>query len=77
MAGVAYDTGALIDAERNDRRRWALHSAFLAEVVTPVVPAPVLAGAWRDGPRQASLARLMAMCEVEEMTEEQRAMMSG
>jgi len=55
----------------------ALHSAFLAEEVIPVVPAPVLAGAWRGGPRQASLARLMAMCEVEEMTEEQRALMSA
>jgi len=50
---------------------WALHAAFLAEEVVPVVPAPVLAEAWRGGPRQASLARLMAMCGVEEMTEEQ------
>ena len=71
MAGITYDTGALIAAERNDRRMWALHAAFLAEEVIPVVPAPVLAEAWRGGPRQASLARLMAMCEVEEMTEEQ------
>lgn len=71
MAGVTYDTGALIAAERNDRRMWALHAAFLAEEVIPVVPAPVLAEAWRGGPRQASLARLMAMCAIEEMTEQQ------
>ena len=71
MAGVTYDTGALIAAERNNRRMWALHAALLAEEVVPVVPTPVLAEAWRGGPRQASLARLMAMCEVEEMTEEQ------
>lgn len=71
MTGVTYDTGALIAGERNDRRMWALHAGFLAEEVAPVVPAPVLAEAWRSGPRQASLARLLAMCEVEPMSEEQ------
>jgi hypothetical protein len=71
MAGVTYDTGALVAAERNDRRMWALHAGFLAEDVVPVVPAPVLAEAWRGGPRQASLARLLALCEVEPMTEAQ------
>jgi hypothetical protein len=71
MGGVTYDTGALIAAERNNRRMWALHAGFLAEEVVPTVPAPVLAEAWRGGSRQASLARLMALCAVEEMTEEQ------
>ncbi|MGH3871691.1 MAG: hypothetical protein ACRDSR_09280 [Pseudonocardiaceae bacterium] len=71
MAGVTYDAGALIAAERNDRRMWALHAGLLAEEVAPVVPAPVLAEAWRGGPRQASLVRLLAMCDVEWMTEEQ------
>lgn len=71
MAGVTYDTGALIAAERNDRRMWALHAGFLAEEVVPVVPAPVLAEAWRGGARQASLARLLAMCDVEEMSVQQ------
>lgn len=71
MAGVTYDTGALVAAERNDRRMWALHAGFLAEEVVPVVPAPVLAEAWRGSPRQASLSRLLAMCEVEPLSEEQ------
>src|ERR671937_403157 len=71
MAGVTYDTGALAAAERNDRRMWALHAGFLAEEVVPVVPAPVLAEAWRRGARQASLARLLALCVIESMTEEQ------
>src|SRR6266566_3589454 len=71
MPGVTYDTGALVAAERNDRRMWALHAGFLAEEVVPVVPAPVLAEAWRGGSRQASLARLLAMCHVEPMSEEQ------
>lgn len=71
MAGVTYDTGALIAAERNDRRMWALHTGLLAEEVVPVVPAPVLAEAWRGGPRQTNLARLLAMCVVDWMTEDQ------
>ena len=71
MAGVTYDTGALVTAERNDRAMWALHAGFLAEEVVPSVPAPVLAEAWRGGGRQASLSRLLAMCEVEAMSQEQ------
>lgn len=71
MAGATYDTGALLAAERNDRRMWAMHAELLAEEVVPVVPAPVLAEAWRGGPRQASLSRLLAGCRVEPMTEEQ------
>ncbi|MGH7764196.1 MAG: twitching motility protein PilT [Candidatus Dormibacteraceae bacterium] len=71
MAGVTYDTGALVAAERNERRMWALHAGFLAEEVVPMVPAPVLAEAWRGGPRQASLARLLVMCDVEPMNEPQ------
>jgi len=71
MPGVTYDTGALVAGERNDRRMWALHAGFLAEEVAPVVPAPVLAEAWRGGARQASLSRLLAMCDIEPMSEEQ------
>jgi hypothetical protein len=71
MPGVTYDTGALIAAERNDRRMWALHAGFLAEEVVPTVPAPVLAETWRGGSRQASLARFLALCAIEPLTERQ------
>lgn len=71
MEGVTYDTGALIAADRNDRRMWALHAGFLALEVSPTVPTPVLAEAWRGGPRQASLARFLALCTTEPLTEEQ------
>lgn len=70
MAGVTYDTGALVAGERNDRRMWALHVGFLAEEVTPVVPAAVLAQAWRGGARQASLSRMLAGCEIDDLTGE-------
>jgi hypothetical protein len=70
MGGVTYDTGALVAAERNNRQMWELHAGLVAEEVVPVVPAPVLAQAWRGGARQAGLARLLRMCDVEPMTEE-------
>lgn len=71
MNGVTYDTGALIAADRNDRRMWALHAGFLALEVSPTVPTPVLAEAWRGGSRQASLARFLALCTTEPLSEEQ------
>jgi len=71
MDGVTYDTGALIAADRNDRRMWALNAGFLALEVSPTVPTPVLAEAWRGGSRQANLARFLALCSTESLTEEQ------
>jgi hypothetical protein len=70
MGGVTYDTGALVAAERNNRQMWALHAGYLAEEVIPTVPAPVLAQAWRGGSRQASLSRLLRMCDTEPMSED-------
>lgn len=68
--GVTYDAGALIAANKNDRKMWRLHATFLALEMIPTVPAPVLAQAWRGGSRQASLARLLKLCNVEMMDEE-------
>ena len=69
MGGVTYDTGALVAAERNSRQMWALHAGYLAEEVIPTVPAAVLAEAWRGGSRQASLSRLLRLCDTEPMSE--------
>jgi hypothetical protein len=69
--GVTYDTGALIAADRNNRVMWALHAGFLAAGIAPTVPAPVLAEAWRGGARQANLARFLALCNVEPLSEDQ------
>lgn len=71
MDGVTYDTGALVAADRNDRRMWALHAGFLAEEIAPTVPTPVLAEAWRGGARQASLARFLGLCEIEVLSIDQ------
>ncbi len=69
--GVTYDSGALIAAERSDRRMWARHRAFLTTRVVPTVPAGVVAQTWRDGRRQAMLSRLLVGCEVEALDNDQ------
>jgi len=62
--GFTYDAGMLIAADRGDRGAWAVHARALRAGVRIVVPAVVLAQAWRGGP-QASLARLLAGCVLE------------
>ncbi len=63
--GVTYDAGALIAAERSDRRMWARHRALLSNRVVPTVPAGVVAQTWKGGSRQAMLARLLVGCGIE------------
>lgn len=70
MNGVTSDAGALIAAVRNERRTWALHAGFLALEVSPTVPTPVLAEAWRGGSRQGSLARFLARGTTEPLTDD-------
>jgi predicted nucleic acid-binding protein len=69
--GVTYDTGALVAADRGQRRQWARHRALLTRREVPVVPAPVLAQAWRGGSRQALLSRLLAGCHIEALDDQQ------
>ena len=66
MSGLTYDTGALVAAERQDRRLWVLHRRSLERGRRPTVPAAVLAQAWRGAP-QAELSRLLAGCSIEDL----------
>jgi hypothetical protein len=56
--GIAYDTGALIAADRGERRVRARQRALLARREVPTVPAPVVAQSWRGSAGQVQLARL-------------------
>ena len=69
--GVTYDTGALIAADRGERRMWARHRALLALREVPTVPAPVVAQSWRGGSHQALLARMLAGCDIEALDDGQ------
>jgi hypothetical protein len=75
--GVTYDTGALVAADRGERRQWARHRALLTRREVPTVPAPVLAQSWRGGSRQALLARLLAGCTIEPLDAAQARSVGG
>jgi hypothetical protein len=61
---LVYDAGALLAAERNDRKFLAMHKAALLGGRHVIVPAPVLTQAWRGGAGQAVLAKMLKGCEV-------------
>lgn len=67
-AGVVYDTGALVAAERRDRAMWHRHAEYLVRERAPTVPVGVLAQAWRGGP-QAELSRCLRGCRVTPLDE--------
>jgi predicted nucleic acid-binding protein len=63
--GLTLDTGALIALERGDERVRALLRRAFEERLELHIVAPVVAQAWRGGPRQAVLARFLDAQEVE------------
>lgn len=56
---VVYDTGALIALDKNDFTMRRYHARLNDLAIVPIVPAGVLAQAWRGG-RQARMARALA-----------------
>lgn len=68
MSGLTYDSGALIAAEREDRRMWLLHKRALVRGVRPVVPAGVITEVYRSG-QQVNLTRLLSGCRIDPLDE--------
>lgn len=66
MTGAVLDAGALIAFERADRAVIAIVGQALAHGDELAVPAGVVAQVWRNGRRQARLARLLGspVCSV-------------
>ncbi len=64
-AGLTLDTGALLAVERGDPRLRALLRRAVDHAIAIAVPAGAVAQAWRGGPRQARLAKLLADPEVD------------
>lgn len=78
MAGITLDSGALIAFDRNDRRMVTLLARALDRRLSIVIPAGVVGQCWRDGRRQARLARLLAASEVDvEPLDDLRARAAG
>jgi PIN domain-containing protein len=61
---LVLDAGALIAVERGDRATAALIEVGRQDGRDIIVPAGVIAQTWRNGPRQARLARLLNANEV-------------
>ncbi|RAX20874.1 PIN domain nuclease [Actinomyces sp. Z5] len=59
VTGLTLDTGALLALERGDARMRALLRRAVEAGIALAVPAGVVAQAWRGGPRQARIARLL------------------
>nr|MDT0662948.1 PIN domain-containing protein [Micromonospora sp. DSM 115978] len=59
-----YDAGVLIAVDNDDRRMWAIHHLAIEDGRRLIVPAVVVAQAWRDTRRQARLGKFLAGCEV-------------
>jgi hypothetical protein len=78
MAGLTLDAGALIAFERNHRPLVALIARALSHDQSLSVPAGVVGQVWRDGRRQARLARLLGARQVEIVAlDDQRAREAG
>lgn len=63
MTAVVLDTGALIALDRNDRAAWAMLRVADDAGDSIRVPTGAIAQAWRDGSRQALLARALRHCD--------------
>ena len=61
---LVLDAGALIGIDRDDRRVAGLIELGRRAAAGLVTVAPVVGQAWRDGARQARLARALAMIDV-------------
>lgn len=62
---ITYDAGALIAVDRDDLRMFSRHKQAVSSGIVPVVPAPVIWQVWRNGSRQAKLARFLKGCRIE------------
>ena len=60
VKGLTLDTGALLALERGDSRVRALLRRAQERGLPLSIPTGVVAQAWRGGPRQARVARLLA-----------------
>ncbi len=78
MTGMTLDSGALIAFERGERSVVAIVARALEHRMKLAVPAGVIGQVWRDGRKQARLARLLASSVIEiEPLDDARARAAG
>lgn len=78
MSGLTLDAGALIAFDRNERAVVTLIARAVEQGYVFAVPAGVIGQSWRNGSRQARLARFLGSNEVViEPLDDQRAREAG
>jgi hypothetical protein len=78
MSGLTLAAGALVAFERNDRAVVAIVARAQQQNVPLAIPAGVVGQVWRNGSRQARLARLLGSELVEiETLDDKRARAAG
>jgi hypothetical protein len=78
MSGLTLDAGALIAFERNDRAIVAIIARAYEQRIHLATVAGVVGQVWRDGRRQARLARLLGSQLIEiEPLDDRRARAAG
>jgi hypothetical protein len=78
VSGLTLDAGALIAFDRNNRQLVGLLARALELGYSFAVPAGVVGQVWRDGRRQARLARLLGSSDVEvDALDDERARQAG
>jgi len=63
VTALVLDAGALIALDHNNRSVWAMLRVASDKGATVVVPCGAIGQAWRDGARQALLARAISHCD--------------
>ena len=66
---LVLDSGALIALERNDRAMWVRLKAAVVDGQVPVTHAGVLGQVWRNGRRQARLAKTLPGIDIRPVDE--------
>lgn len=67
---ATFDTGMLIALDRNEREAWVVLRRLVDRGEVPTVPTVVTAQAWRDGRRQAQVARALRDCRPETLDDD-------
>ena len=70
MRGATFDTGVLVALDRNEREAWVVLRWLVNRRGVPTVPTVVTAQAWRDARSQERLARVLAECRPEALSDE-------
>jgi hypothetical protein len=78
VSGLTLDAGALIALDRNDRRTIVALRVAVDANLAITIPAGVVGQVWRDGARQARLARFLGSSQVRvESLDDTRARAAG